>query len=447
MAGPSSVPRASTLNGCDVKPVDPTVGTDDALAEVARVAALARYDVLRQPVDSSFDRLARMAARWLRTPFASVTIVDSDHIWFRAGHGFDAPTRIDREGGLCVSAIAADGPYVVTDASTDPGAMHNSLVTGEMGIRFYAAAPIVTSDGHHLGTVNVFDTAPRDFDPSDATVLTELAAVAMDELELRMSAMTTVRTERALRARAEQDAAVIGEYAAVLQRTLLPPSLPHIEGLSLATHYHAASSLQVGGDFYDLFAVGKDRWAFFLGDVQGHGVGAAAVTSLVRYTLRSAALHHDNPVDGLAELNRVLMMDADQKRFCTVLFGILTPDPDGGFRVTLATGGHPPALLSDPSAGLVHEIRSDVGMFVGALDDAVFGACSFRLTRGQTLLLYTDGITEARPDGRTMFGEDGLADFAHRRIGMSATDLVDDLADLIPTLAPIDDIALLAFGA
>ncbi len=437
-------------------PVDPpdlevppavTVGLS-AATEAARLAAISRYDVLGNPPDGAFDRIARLAARWMSTAFASVTIVDADHIWFAARYGNGIPDRVPREDGLCSSAIAHDGVYVVPDARRHAAAATNSLVHGAAGIRFYAGAPIVTADGHRLGTVNVFDTEARNpEDITDVDVLADLAAVVVDELELRLSAMTTVRDERALRSRAESDTVEIADYAAVLQRTLLPPSLPRIDGLTLASHYHAVSPLQVGGDFYDVFTLGGDRWAFFLGDVQGHGAGAASVTSLVRYTLRAAALHQPDPSEALAELNQVLMLDPTQKRFCTVLFGIAEPDPRGGFRITLATGGHPPALLLDPDSGSVHEIRSSTGMFVGALEKATFSACSFRLTPGQTLLLYTDGITESRPDGRTMFGEEGLAHFVRQRVGRPVDEVVEDLVDLIPGLRPIDDIALLALGA
>jgi sigma-B regulation protein RsbU (phosphoserine phosphatase) len=102
---------------------------------------------------------------------------------------------------------------------------------------------------------------------------------------------------------------------------LLPPSLPGIDGLSLASHYHPASPRQVGGYFYDVFALGDKRWAFFIGDVEGHGADAAVATSLIRYTLRSAALHYSDPTHALAELNSVLLRELDPRRFCTVLFG------------------------------------------------------------------------------------------------------------------------------
>jgi phosphoserine phosphatase RsbU/P len=128
--------------------------------EAARLAAVRRYGILDTPPDSAFDRVARLAARLFATPIATVTIVDEQRIWFKARHGLDGVTEIAREPGLCASAILDDEPYLVTDARVDPRTLHHSLVHGELGLRFYAAAPIVTADDHRLGTVNVIDHAP-----------------------------------------------------------------------------------------------------------------------------------------------------------------------------------------------------------------------------------------------------------------------------------------------
>ncbi|MEU5116681.1 GAF domain-containing protein [Streptomyces longwoodensis] len=126
----------------------------------------------------------------------------------------------------------------------DPVAADNPLVAGEMGVRFYAAAPIITPDGHKLGTVNVLDTRPRSITEEDTAALADLAAIVLDETELRLSALRALRdeqarreaerhhaeaeraraeAERAARKKAEQDKAAIAAFASTLQRTLLPP--------------------------------------------------------------------------------------------------------------------------------------------------------------------------------------------------------------------------------
>lgn len=129
-----------------------------------------------------------------------------------------------------------------------------------------------------------------------------------------------------------------------LQKTLLPPALANVPGLDVAAHYHIASVDEVGGDFYDLFPLAAGTWGMFLGDVCGKGAPAAAITSLARYTLRAAAVYNPDPAAVLANLNTVLNHEysGTDPRFCTVIFGLLTPDTDrGGFRITLASGGHP----------------------------------------------------------------------------------------------------------
>lgn len=155
--------------------------------EAERLSTVRRYDILDTPRDGAFDRIARLAARFLRAPIATVTIVDEDRIWFKTSHGLDVD-QIDRLPGLCASAILQDDCYVVTDAAIDPRTLTNPLVTGELGLRFYAAAPLVTHDGYRLGTINVIDRLPRLISEQETATLVDLAALVVDELELRLSA-------------------------------------------------------------------------------------------------------------------------------------------------------------------------------------------------------------------------------------------------------------------
>jgi serine phosphatase RsbU (regulator of sigma subunit) len=432
------------------------------------VRAVERYRVLDVPPDRVFERIAALAARACGTPMAKVSIVDRDRIWFMAVHGLDPEVRqVGPEEGLCALVISDRIPQVVSDATADPRTADNVFVRTH-DIRFYACAPITTPDGQRLGTVTVMDSRVRTPPEKMLAILEHLAAIVMEQLEWRLASLDALRDERqrrdaaedardyarldrddAVRGRdiAERERDIIQEYATALQQTLLPPSLPRIKGLEVAAHYYPAAARQVGGDFYDLFALGGDRWAFFIGDVEGHGVGAAVVTSLIRYTLRAAALHHTDPRNALAELNSVLLREMEPRRFCTVLFGTLQPAVDGsGFQVTIATGGHTPALLLDPANGTAEQIRSNGGMLVGAISSATFDVCSVHLQPGQTLLFFTDGIVEARR-GPTPFDEESLAAYALAHAVAGAPGVVAKLGTLIPTLEPQDDVALLAFGA
>ncbi len=155
--------------------------------EAARLRAVTRYSILDTPPDGAFDRVAALAARWFGTPFATVSIVDSDRIWFKATSGLEGVTQIGRDPGLCASAILQDEVYHVDDARNDPRVADNPLVHGDLGIQFYAAAPLITPDGFRLGTVNVLDTVPHEVNDADLATLRDLAAIVMDELELRLS--------------------------------------------------------------------------------------------------------------------------------------------------------------------------------------------------------------------------------------------------------------------
>jgi GAF domain-containing protein len=176
-----------------------------------RLRAVRRYEILDAPPDGAFDRIAHIAAAVAGTPIATVTIVDEDRVWFAATEGLSGVREIGAEPGLCASAVLQDGPYVVGDAAADPRTMHHPLVRGELGLRFYAAAPIVSADGHRLGTVNVIDREPRALSDAQTAVLTDLAAVVMDQLELRLAALRAVRGEReALHARLAAAASAVG---------------------------------------------------------------------------------------------------------------------------------------------------------------------------------------------------------------------------------------------
>jgi sigma-B regulation protein RsbU (phosphoserine phosphatase) len=241
----------------------------------------------------------------------------------------------------------------------------------------------------------------------------------------------------------------VQKLVTVLQRSLLPPQLPTISGVDTAAYYHPASLDEVGGDFYDLFPVSRDMWGFFLGDVCGKGAMAAALTSLIRYTLRSAAAWDPDPIQVLTALNRVLVQKRPEEKpeFCTVLFGLLEPQEHGA-TLTLATGGHTPALVLRAD-GAAHFCPLDQGQLVGIVPDAHFTRAEVRLDAGDTLLLYTDGLTEARINSeRGRYDEEKLQQFVAGLAPARARHVVQALGDLLAGFGDglDDDVAILAIG-
>jgi sigma-B regulation protein RsbU (phosphoserine phosphatase) len=219
----------------------PTTAARSLLDEDDRLAAVRRYAILDTPPDGAFDRVASLAASFFKVPIATVTIVDEHRIWFKAAHGLPGVTEIAREPGLCSSVVMQDGLYLVTDAALDARTARNPLVVGELGVRFYAAAPITTQDGHRLGTVNVIDTKPREITPDQTGILGDLAAIVMDQLELRLAAMRTVSAERRVRQHAER-------AARTLQAAMATAGNPRGDGNAACELGHVSTDPCVGTD-------------------------------------------------------------------------------------------------------------------------------------------------------------------------------------------------------
>lgn len=247
----------------------------------------------------------------------------------------------------------------------------------------------------------------------------------------------------AAKERAESSEAHARTLARTLQQTLIPPLPPHIPGLDVAAAYRpAGDGSVVGGDFYDVFALPDGEWVVVLGDVCGKGVDAAVVTALARYSLRALAPAPMPLRDVLSHLNETVLAH-ETDRFCTVLLARLRPDADG-WRVTLTTGGHPPAVLLRPDAAPARVEL--VGPLVGAFDHAVYPEHELVLRSGEALVLYTDGVTEAQ-GAESWYGEDRLLDTLGGLFPASSDHLVPGLVEHVLDFqggVARDDIAVLA---
>lgn len=278
--------------------------------------------------------------------------------------------------------------------------------------------------------------------------------------------------------------------AEVLQVSLMPPVLPEFDGVLLAAGYRPArETLRIGGDFYDAFPCG-DGGMFALGDVCGKGLEAAVLSGRVRQSLHSLRMVTERPLDLIDLLNKALMTAPDaasRSQFTTLLLGTFAEHPSGGLEVTIAGGGHPHPLViraagappqtpSDPtgdpsdSAGKPSDATGETaveivrvgGMPIGALVQARFNEVSLRLGPGDLLLVYSDGVTEARggPSGSEMLGEARLRNAVAGCAGSTPEEVVRRLMQLIEdwlsvpgwaarklaTVHDHDDIALLAIA-
>ena len=242
------------------------------------------------------------------------------------------------------------------------------------------------------------------------------------------------------RAEASEHQATV--LARTLQETLMPPSLPTVDGLDIGAAYRpAGTGAEIGGDFYDVFEIAEGDWVFVIGDVCGKGVEAAVVTALARYTIRAAVVRRGGPADALRTVHQVLLRH-ETNRFCTAAIVRLRA-ADGGWTATIALGGHlPPVLVR---AGLAPEAVGRTGRLLGVTPDAAVHDVELSLRSGDRLVLYTDGVTEARRD-RELYGERRLFEAIGEQRGtaqQTATDLMDR-AVAFQRDRPRDDIAVVA---
>lgn len=154
----------------------------------ARLRALYRYEILDTPSEGAFDKIARIAQAVFKVPIALVALIDKDKVFFKANVGMGKTRYVDRGISLCSLAIMEDGVTVFENAPQDPCLLHNPLVAGSFGLKFYAGAPIINHEGYRIGTVCIVDHKPRTFPQDQRAILEQLAALVMDELELRLSA-------------------------------------------------------------------------------------------------------------------------------------------------------------------------------------------------------------------------------------------------------------------
>jgi serine phosphatase RsbU (regulator of sigma subunit)/PAS domain-containing protein len=299
----------------------------------------------------------------------------------------------------------------------------------QIGARSNASVPMAVR-GQHLGVMTLSTAGSgRILGPEEVAVLEELgrrAALAVDSARLYRQRSTIART---------------------LQNSLLPPLLPEIPGIDAAALYLAAGEgFDVGGDFYDLFSVAEYEWIAVIGDVCGKGAEAAAVTALARYTIRTAAARRRSPAAILSWLNADMSRADLAGRFCTVAcvhLDISRP----AIRATVACGGHPPPLLRRAD-GAVEDLGVP-GTLLGLVRDPHLEDARAELHAGDALVLFTDGITEARAPKRLLDPEE-LHDALRAMAPDSSQRIVEQLTALAlgkETAPPRDDIAVLALRA
>ncbi|MGP4114204.1 SpoIIE family protein phosphatase [Streptomyces sp. 4N509B] len=229
-----------------------------------------------------------------------------------------------------------------------------------------------------------------------------------------------------------------------LQRSLLPPDLPRIDGVEVEVIYRAAGEgNEVGGDFYDVFPIREGAYGFAIGDVCGTGPLAAAVTGLARHALRLLAREGLGGPAVLDRLNAAILEEGSRGRFLTLLYGELWPQPNGDALLKMVCAGHPLPLRLTPDGEVTPAATPQP--LLGVMDDLELFEQSVVLRPGDVLLCVTDGVTERR-EGTRMLGDDGLAEVLSTCTGMTAGAVAARVLRAVERFAadaPSDDMAIL----
>jgi serine phosphatase RsbU (regulator of sigma subunit)/PAS domain-containing protein len=335
---------------------------------------------------------------------------------------------LDPDAGTGVPAVIRSGAAELHPelspsefARTAASPNHAELIE-RMGLRSAMFVPM-SARGRTFGAITLC-AGERTFDESDLYLAEELAArcaIAVDNARLFRERTRIART---------------------LQESLLPPLLPELPGVDVGARFHAAGQgYEVGGDFYDVFEIGGGSFGVAIGDVCGKGPDAAAVTALARYTLRATALTEPSPARVLKTLNDAMLKQPGERRFCTVAYVRFDPIPTG-MVATIASGGHPLPLALRAGTD-----ASEVGLpgsLLGVLDDPEIDDVRLDLFPGDSLVLFTDGVTEARAPKR-VWGANDLARFvgAHEPLRAAAiAERIERGALSAQAEEPRDDVAI-----
>ncbi|MEJ2886404.1 PP2C family protein-serine/threonine phosphatase [Actinomycetospora aeridis] len=384
-----------------------------------RVAAVVATGLVDTPPEEAFDRLTRLASDLVGAPMVFVTLVDDDVSFWKSATGVDdeiGPRQYPASESFCRFVVTSGAEQVIPDTGAD-GRTRGMAAVETMNIRAWAGIPIRAANGEVLGTFCAMDVRPREWTHRQLEILRTLSQAAGGEIALR-SALQEARLASAAAERhaanaerhaerAERSAAEATELAETLQQSLLPASNPRIPGMEVAARYRpGGGGAEVLGDFYDVFPV-PGGWGVVVGDVCGKGPWAARTTALARSTVRALGHTEDDTEAVLAALNDVLhVWFAGRHSFVTATYATMTA-ADEGLHTVVVNGGHPPAFLLRADG----EVRpfAGGGRALGLRAEASVGREEECLRHGDSLVFYTDGVTESRPPGGTdQFGEEGI---------------------------------------
>lgn len=388
-------------------------------------------------------QLVSEIARLLEADACALLLAEQGNRWlkFVAASGWrQDPVEYERrivpmEGGSGPGwVMRAQKPLLVEDLQhSDPTSWSAAWLQAE-DFRAHAVVPLVVED-HTIGVLILNQRNPRRLAEDELRLLQLMAnqaAIAIETARLHSEDIERLRMQQEL------------DIARQMQRSLLPVEYPQLPGYEFGVLYQAAR--QVGGDFYDFCRVGGEEGelGLVIGDVSGKGVPAALFMAMCRTNIRAAVLSGRSPAEALRRANELILNDSRSDVFLTAVCAVLEPQTG---RLTYANGGHNRPLLLRAASGEARELTAR-GIILGQFEEVELDEDQIELTPGDTLVLYTDGVTEAIDAEQQPFGEDRLKAILEANAGAGPEDIVLAIADAVRRFAgaepQADDFAIVA---
>lgn len=366
-------------------------------------------------LDSLLELIIQQTTKVMEADRSSLFLVDkkTEELWSKIAQGAEE-IRFPIGKGFA-GHVAKTGEIVnIPDVYKDK--RFNREVDKQTGYRTKSmlCAPLRTMDGEIVGVVQVLNKKGgqvfTEFDEEMLLALAGQAAVAITNAMYHQEVLQKQKMERDL------------QIAKSVQESFLPQELPEKKGFQFAAHYDPAQD--VGGDVYDFIPLSEDQMGILLGDVSGKGVPAALFMARLMSDFRFISLTEDDPKDILAKVNNILVKRSRRGMFVTLAFLIL--DSLRG-RITYSSAGHLPPILVKAN-GKVHRLESEGGVPLGIAEEQVFGQDSVPLDAGDVILLYTDGVVEARNSRKQEFGFSRIEKALKESRGLSAKEIEQHLS-------------------
>lgn len=304
-------------------------------------------------------------------------------------------------------------PLLINDISNDN--RFTNLSDGEFPINSILSAPLKTK-GKLIGVLNVFNkTGDEGFTAEDQRMLSIIATQSAQVVENAR----LYDEEQALKQIEEEL-----KFATDIQLNLLPKSNPRIEGYDIAGKSMPAK--EVGGDYYDFITIDENKLVICVGDVSGKGMPAAMLMSNLQATLRGQALFTTSAGECMARANKLIYRSTDEQKFATLFYGIMDARSDS---FHFSNAGHDPPFLMRKDKQLMR--LSKGGTVLGFLDDYTFEEDSVSLERGDAIIIYSDGITEALNEKDEEFGEERLLSVVRTGLNGSASEIIDNVFEAV----------------